>query len=65
MRNDGCIPFAPEDSMQRQGGIAHAIHKQLSLLLGHEDVSCLFVLEIFYIIGCKFQIFVAFPIEKT
>jgi len=62
MRDNGCISFAPVDSMQRQGGIAHTIHKQLSLLLSHEDVSRLFVLEILYIIGCKIQIFVAFPI---
>lgn len=52
-----------KDPMQRQGGEAHAIHKQFGLLLCHEYVSRLFVLEILYIIGCKLNIFVALPVE--
>lgn len=49
--------------MQRQGREAHAIHKQFSLLLGHKDVSRLFVLERLYIFGFKVNMFVADPTE--
>jgi hypothetical protein len=64
-RNDGRSRLgSSEYSMQRQGRKAHAIHKQFSLLLGHEDVSRLTLLELLYIFGCKIDIFVARPTER-